>query len=296
MKYQDLRIMQLIDSLEAGGAERMSVNYANALSSKIGFSGLVSTRKKGILENTIYEKVVFEFLERKKFFDVNAFFRLRKYVKRHRVTHIQAHSTSFFLASIIKITCPSLKIIWHDHYGDSEFLKKRPKLVLQICSLFFTQIIAVNTKLVNWSRKILWCNEVYYLPNFVQLNKTGEKKALKGVLGKRIVCLANLRPQKNHFFLLQIAKEIVKPYPDWTFHLVGKDFEDDYSKRLKEQIEVDGLTDNVFLYGTIENIASVLEEATIIVLTSNSEGLPVSILEAGCSKKTSCSYSCWRNS
>ena len=37
--FKYMRIIQLIDSLETGGAERMAVNYANALQSKIEFSG-----------------------------------------------------------------------------------------------------------------------------------------------------------------------------------------------------------------------------------------------------------------
>jgi len=32
-----MRIVQIIDSLEIGGAEKMAVNYANALSRKIDF-------------------------------------------------------------------------------------------------------------------------------------------------------------------------------------------------------------------------------------------------------------------
>ena len=48
-----MRIIQIIDSLEAGGAERMAVNYANALAHTIEFSGLVATRKEGLLLNQI---------------------------------------------------------------------------------------------------------------------------------------------------------------------------------------------------------------------------------------------------
>ena len=36
-----MRILQLIDSLEAGGAERMAVNYANALAKQIDFKSRV---------------------------------------------------------------------------------------------------------------------------------------------------------------------------------------------------------------------------------------------------------------
>ena len=35
-----MRIVQIIDSLEVGGAEKMAVNYANALVGQINFSGL----------------------------------------------------------------------------------------------------------------------------------------------------------------------------------------------------------------------------------------------------------------
>ena len=48
-----MRILQIIDSLEAGGAERMAVNYANALANEMEFSGLVVTRKEGPLLNQV---------------------------------------------------------------------------------------------------------------------------------------------------------------------------------------------------------------------------------------------------
>ena len=69
---------------------------------------------------------------------------------------------------------------------------------------------------------------VVYLPNFPSAeNYVMEKTILQGIQGKRIVSLANLRVQKNHFLLLEVAKKVQLSHPDWTFHLVGKDFEDD---------------------------------------------------------------------
>ena len=119
-----MRIIQIIDSLEAGGAERMAVSYANALADAIDFSGLVATRKEGPLLNQIDEKVSYLFLNKKSLIDFKSLLRLRRFVKQNKVTHVQAHSTSFFLAFLLKLSCPSLQLIWHDHYGDSEFLRK----------------------------------------------------------------------------------------------------------------------------------------------------------------------------
>jgi glycosyltransferase involved in cell wall biosynthesis len=281
-----MRIIQIIDSLEAGGAERMAVNYANTLVDEIDFSGLVATRKEGVLLNQINPKVSYLFLNKKRQLDIAALFRLRSFVLKNKVTHIHAHSTSFFLAVLLKCICPNLKIIRHDHYGNNEFLATRPHFVLKQTSSFFNGVIAVNQKLKNWSEVELKAKNVIYLPNFPTKEMGLEEHTiLKGVDGKRIVSLANLREQKNHFLLLEVAQKLKKIYPDWTFHLVGKDFEDDYSRQIIKRIKECDLESNVFLYGSRQDVENILNQAQIAVLTSQSEGLPVALLEYGLYKK-----------
>ena len=70
-----MRIIQIIDSLEIGGAEKMAVTFANSLSSKVEFSGLVVTRKEGNLKKTIKKEVDYLFLKKKHRFDLFAVFR-----------------------------------------------------------------------------------------------------------------------------------------------------------------------------------------------------------------------------
>ncbi|WP_278011088.1 hypothetical protein [Flavobacterium gyeonganense] len=91
-----MRIIQIIDSLDAGGAERMAVNYANVLADEIQFSGLVSTRKEGFLKEEINPNVSYLFLEKKQQLDFKALLRLRSFVVKNKVSYIHAHSTSFF--------------------------------------------------------------------------------------------------------------------------------------------------------------------------------------------------------
>ena len=281
-----MRIIQIIDSLEAGGAERMAVNYANALAKQIDFSGLVATRKEGPLLAQLDAKANYFFLNKKRSFDLKAIFTLRRYVIKNNVTLVHAHSTSFFLVFLLKFICPSIQLIWHDHYGDSEFLDKRPSLSLRIILSFFDGVISVNQKLKQWAEEKLDCKNTIYLPNFVSTeNGIMRLTFLKGAAGKRIVSLANLRPQKNHFLLLKIAKKLKETHPDWTFHLVGKDFEDDYSAAIQQLIVEYNLKETVFVYGSKNDIQNIVEQATICVLTSKSEGLPVALLEYGRGKK-----------
>ena len=277
-----MRILQIIDSLEAGGAERMAVNYANALAEVIDFSGLVVTRKEGALLNQVNNKVSYLYLNKKGTIDLKALFILRKFALENRVEVIHAHSTSFFLASLLKLILPSLQLIWHDHYGDSEFLSKRPSLALRMILPFFNGIIAVNQNLKIWAEQKMCFKNVVYLPNFPSLdNNIPGNTVLKGIKGKRIVSLANLRVQKNHFLLLEVAKKMKISHPEWTFHLVGKDFEDDYSRQIKNLISEFNLENNFFIYGSKQDVQNILEQSTIAVLTSQSEGLPVALLEYG---------------
>jgi glycosyltransferase involved in cell wall biosynthesis len=281
-----MRIIQIIDSLEAGGAERMAISYANALAQKIEFSGIVATRKEGVFLNQINPNVSYLFLNKKRQLDFRALFKLRSFVIENKVTIIHAHSTSFFLAFLLKLTCPSLKIIRQDHFGNNEFLATRPKLVLKITAPFFSGVIAVNQKLKVWSEELLKSKNVIYLPNFPIIGNDIEvKTVLKGNDGKRIVSLANLREQKNHFLLLDIARKLKKSHPEWTFHLIGKDFEDDYSRQIKQVLLDYKLEDNVFLYGSKQDVENILSQSAIAILTSQSEGLPVALLEYGLYKK-----------
>ena len=277
-----MRIIQIIDSLEAGGAERMAVNYANALVKQIDFSGLVVTRKEGNLKGQLDNQVSYLFLNKRRTLDFTAVIRLRNYVKKHKVTVVHAHGTSFFMAFLLKMNCPSLKLIWHDHYGDSEFLSQRASLSLKIILPFFDGIIAVNQKLKVWVEQKLNFKNTVYLPNFLCEEKNvTDNTVLKGTTGKRIVCLANLRVQKDHFLLLEVAKKIKQSHPDWTVHLVGKDFDDDYSKKIKNIIVEFNLEKTVFFYGAKQDVSNILNQSTIGVLTSKSEGLPVALLEYG---------------
>ena len=278
-----MRIVQIIDSLEAGGAERMAVNYANTLAKEIAFSGLIATRKEGVLKNQISSKVSYLFLQKKKRIDFQAIFNLKSYCIKNQIDVIHAHSSSFFIAVLVKLVLPKIKIIWHDHYGISSDLSTRKNPGLKFGSFFFKGSIAVNAALKSWAESYLHISNVIYFPNFIDDDTThsDSKLILSGIEGNRIVCVANLRPQKNHKLLIEAADIIKIKHPDWTFHLFGKDFEDHYSAEIKKLIVDLNLEETVFFYGTTDNVASVLKQCDIAVLPSLSEGLPLAVLEYG---------------
>lgn len=282
---KEIKVLQLIDSLNAGGAEVLAVNIANLLGEKEHVkSFLCASRGEGILKDKVVNLENYLFLNRKKSIDLEALFKLRNFVTHHNINLIHAHSTSYFLAFCLKIIKPSIKILWHDHYGKSDFLNLRKREPLRFISRFFSIIVVVNNKLLKWSKETLLTKQVYFLKNFVYLDNQKKTTKLEGVKGKRIVHLAAFRPQKDHLNLLSAFVKVLKEYPDWTLHLVGKGNNDAYEDSIYNFVREHELENNVFFYGVCADISNILEQSSIGVLSSNSEGLPVSLLEYGISK------------
>ncbi|MEN3322500.1 glycosyltransferase [Mariniflexile soesokkakense] len=279
-----MKVLQLIDSLEVGGAERVAVNIANALSSKIEGSYLCATREEGLLKEALNNQVIFLCLNKQSTIDLKAIFKLSKFVKAEKIDVIHAHSSSFFLATIIKFFNDNLKVVWHDHYGNSEFLESRKFKVLKICSTYFSHVFSVNKQLKQWAQLNLKSKSVSYLPNFAVINNEIPETALYGNDKKRIVCLANFRAQKDHLTLLNAFKIVTKKHNDWSLHLVGKDFNDSCSEAVKLFVLNNKLENNVFIYGSKTDTFHVLSQSSIGVLASKSEGLPLALLEYGLAK------------
>ncbi|MEP0263928.1 glycosyltransferase family 4 protein [Dokdonia sp.] len=281
-----MRVLQLIDSLDLGGAERIAVEYANMLSKEIEGAYLCASRFEGELLSTIEPDVRYLFLGRKRTLDYGAIKRLDKYIKKEKITIIHAHSTSYFIATLLKFKNPSILILWHNHSGASIHLSGIKMKALRFCSRYFNTIISVNEDLVIWAKKKLKSKNVVYLPNFVNFSKgiIPVQEKIKGEVGKRIVCLANLRDPKGHRFLIESFAAVQKEIPQATLHIIGKDFNDEYSNVVKLSIQQNQLDDHVIIYGQLSNPESILERCDIGVLASSSEGLPMALLEYGRAK------------
>ncbi len=278
-----MKVLQIIDSLEAGGAERMAVTVANALAGAGHDSHICVTRREGLLKESIDGNVKYLFLIKKGKLGLAAIFKLNNYIRVHQIDVVHAHSTSAFIAVLAFLFLRKKPLlVWHDHYGKANELDQRPLIFIRFISRNFDHVISVNPLLRDWAVEHLKCKQVTYLENFaVKPMESHISSPLKGVQGKRMICLANLREQKDHFNLIHAFDIIHKENKDWTLHLCGQDFQDDYSAKLKTLIIEKNLQNHIFLLGSRSDVSAVLEECDIAVLSSKSEGLPVALLEYG---------------
>lgn len=89
--------------------------------------------------------------------------------------------------------------------------------------------------------------------------------------------VARLTLQKNHNFLLDVFAELVEQYPDSLLLLLGKG---EKEKDLKAKARDLGIASKVMFLGVRGDVADVLSASDFFVLTSFSEGCPVSVIEA----------------
>jgi glycosyltransferase involved in cell wall biosynthesis len=110
---------------------------------------------------------------------------------------------------------------------------------------------------------------------------------LPGAPGSRIVCVANLRKEKDHLTLVRAMTLVVQKYPTAHLLLVGA-YSDStcsagssYFEVVKREVARNSLSGNITFLGQRRDIPAILNGSDIGVLSSKTEGLPVSLLEYG---------------
>lgn len=269
-----MKILQLIDTLNPGGAERMAVNYANSIVDFGYESFLTTTREEGDFTKLLKKEVKYSFLKKRKILDRKAIVYFTEYLQHHDIDVVHAHGTSWFFAVLCKLAGCNFKLIWHNHYGASREMPYGKKKLLSQFSRFFNGIISVNQELKEWADIHLKCSNSISLVNFVLINAYPK---IESKTGLNVVCLANIKPVKNHRLLLD-ACDLLRRELKINLHLIGQSYEDDYSIKLKEEFKKRSY---IKFHGQLLDPENILKNMDVGVLSSFSEGMPMALLEYG---------------
>jgi glycosyltransferase involved in cell wall biosynthesis len=274
-------IMHLIDSLAIGGAERVAVNLANDYSRE-NYVVLCVTRRGGDLQEELFPNVKYFCLNRRFRLELRSLAQLLRIIRNHEIQIIHAHSTSIFLAILSKLFIPKVKVIWHIHEGSFGIPRKNHriyKFIAHKSNGIITVTRSLRERVMN-NYKIVE-NLVWYLPNFVISKIETPMQGLPGTPGFRIVCLANLRPEKDHITLVRAMKIVVRAENKAHLILIGKDISGTYSQAIWREIEHLQLQNHISWLGSKKDIQSILKASDIGVLSSTTEGFPLALLEYG---------------
>ncbi len=109
------------------------------------------------------------------------------------------------------------------------------------------------------------------------VSSTFFRERYEGVREKAIVAVGRVDENKNHEMVICAFAEIAKEFPDYKLMIYG---EGECRKKLTELVEEKGLSEQILLPGSIDNVADAIYKARIFVLSSNSEGVPNTLIEA----------------
>ena len=142
--------------------------------------------------------------------------------------------------------------------------------------------VAVSRRIEEADRRLLGLGgRLTWLPNFSRLEPGAPPATdLPGLDGRRVVCVANLRPAKDQLTLVRAMAEVRAAHPDAHLLLVGAD-DGAYGDAVRAEVHALDLEAHVSLLGVRTDVASVLAASDVAVLSSLEEGTPLAVIEYG---------------
>jgi len=284
-------VCQVLHAMSVGGAEVLAQQFAQVSSGVVRtvFACLDDLGELG--EQLRASGVTVEVLGRRPGFDWRLTRRLRRFYKDHDVSVVHAHQYGpFFYAAMARLPGRQPPIIFTEHGRDYPDYR-RPKRVLANRFLLsrHDRVVAVGEQV----KQALITNEgiakdrIEVIYNGIPLqhfaaaapDKRQQARAALGLADGTfaIVQVARLNPLKDHQTAIAMMSRLVRQHPDARLLLVG---EGEQRQAIETTIRQTQLDQVITLYGNRSDVISFLQAADAFLLTSVSEGIPLTLIEA----------------
>lgn len=109
------------------------------------------------------------------------------------------------------------------------------------------------------------------------INSLFFKERYEGEREKTIVAVGRVDENKNHEMLIRAFAQLKDEFPDYRLIIYG---EGEKRKELLELVERLNLQNRVELPGSVDDVAEAIYKTRVFVLSSNTEGMPNTLIEA----------------
>jgi glycosyltransferase involved in cell wall biosynthesis len=287
-----IRVLQIVDRLDEGGAERIVVDILKNLDRSRFDPFVCVTREPGrFAEEVQATGVSLLCLDRGHRFDLGGFARLVQHIRALRPHIVHTHKVgSNTLGRLAALVAGAPVIIAHEHTLPERSLTQRfaDRLLAHLTTQVLTCDRALRTALIAAER--LSARKVGVIHNGVDLQRLASipmgfngqssyslRRQLGLPTGPLVGTFARLAPQKDISNLLAAVPFVLERVADAHFIIAG-------DGPLREELQADvlnrGLANRVLFLGFRADIPALLEAIDLFVLSSTWEGLPVTVLEA----------------
>ncbi|MDH5561895.1 MAG: glycosyltransferase family 4 protein, partial [Deltaproteobacteria bacterium] len=184
------------------------------------------------------------------------------------------------------------KTVFHLHGGSFDAVYKEYHPLKQAAVRFFFRltdtVIALSSYWQEFLSHLVSANKIEILPNPIDCAKLSSYS--NGILHHRtrsILLLGSLGKRKGHFDVLKALPDVLTSYPDTQVYFAGLDEDPRATEKLQEIARQANITDNINFIGPITGVQKLklLGQATIVILPSYGENMPISVLEGMAAKK-----------
>lgn len=287
--HEKIRVMQISNSLGIGGLERVVVNLCLNLDREHFEISACALNRLGPFADELKRDGIPVHLNphRTDRTDYFAFWRLKDIIRELRPHIVHTHNTNAlfdgFLASILM----GVPIKIHTEHARKFPDKLRYMAAECFISHFLDHIVAVSEEtrnnLIHFEHirpgKIsVVKNGIIGSQYDIQIDTISKKRELGLDSFSYVIGLGvRLTPEKGITHLIKAAPSIIARFPGTAFVIAGRGF---LMSTLQEEVKKIRLENNFIFLGPRLDIPEILQILDIYVLPSESEGLPLVILEA----------------
>lgn len=290
-----MKILQIIGTLNRGGAETLLVNIQKNISKEYKMDFLVFEDKKYELTDEVKKNggnIIFILPPNKQgmFGFIN---NLRKICKENKYDVVHAHTLFNCGFCVFASYLAGVKIrISHGH--STKYLDKKINITKKIyyfiskllINLFSTTCIACSKEAGNLlfykNKKIVILKNGIDINKFLYSEKNDVEIRKKYNIEKDALIIGNVGRLvyiKNQMFLLKVFKMVKKEVPNSYLFLIGDGI---MKKDIIEEINKLELTNSVILAGNVDDVEKYYSSFNVFAFPSLFEGLPLTLLEAQC--------------
>lgn len=201
--------------------------------------------------------------------------KLKRYLCENKIDIVIACGDLFYIVALAAGKLSGAKVVCWDHTNMFSNTDQKFQRLTRETGATFCDYNLVLTKAA-----LAYYEKCHKLKKNYQIYNPVDQKAMVDYDyaedSKKIISVGRLSYPKNFSRLLDIASEVFKKHPDWTWHIYGSG---ENLKNLEEKKNSLNLQNNVFFEGQVSNIYELYRQHAFIVMTSRYEGFPMTLLE-----------------
>jgi len=283
MAAHSIKVLHVDASHEWRGGQQQVSYLVKGLVEREFYTGVACPNDSPLADFCRQNHITLFPLDIKSEFDVAAAWRLARLCRKNKFTILHAHDAhSFTIAIFAKILCPRLGIIAARRV---DFSVKKPLVgSLKYTNRFVDHIITVSEQIRNiLIRDGVSAEKITTVHSGVDIHKfddieSGEVRREFGIPDDHFLVgtVAAIAGHKDYPTLLQAAKIIEEKVEDISFLAVGTGPDEDDVKLLAEELGLE----QFYFAGFRTNVGQFLKSFDAFVLSSKTEGLGTSLLDA----------------